>query len=81
MALTYGEPEYCIVPHQNYRPKNWREEKNRVEKLEKVLKEKGIDKRYKTKKEAEKILKENIKNHKDYYAQERTPVYGLKMFV
>lgn len=77
MAITYGNAHYCIVPHQNFRPKIWREEKARVEKLEKVIIDKGLNKKYKTKSQAEKALKANLENAGDYYVQEQTPVYGL----
>ena len=77
MTITHGKPHYCIIPCQDFRPKNWRQEKERVEKLEKVIVEKGLHKKYKTKDEARKALLSNIKNADDYRVQEQTPVYGL----
>tara|TARA_R110002012_G_scaffold34271_1_gene99197 strand:- start:14042 stop:14287 length:246 start_codon:yes stop_codon:yes gene_type:complete len=81
MAITHGKPFYSIVPHQDFRPKDWRAEKARVEKLEKLIAEKGIDKKYKTREEAEKSLKATFKNGGVYYVQERTPVHGLGLFI
>ena len=81
MAITHGKPHYCIVPHQDFKTKDWRAEKARVEKLEKLIAKKGIDKKYKSKEEAEKALKATFKNGNVYYVQERTPVHGLKMFI
>lgn len=77
MAITHGKPHYCIIPRQDFRPKNWRQEKERVKKLEQVIVEKGLHKNYKTRDEAQKVLLANFKNADDYHVQEQTPVYGL----